>query len=118
MFHKHHLAGEKVPEMEGYILIFIRLLLLGQLNIEPHAGRPPPVATLVGRLHDARTTATDHRKTAFRQQIGDLFRLLVIGTIPADPGRPEDTDRRPDPRKPFKPLHELGHNLEHLPGFP
>jgi hypothetical protein len=116
--HEHDLAGEEMTEGLADVLEGVGALLVGKLDVQADAGGLAEEGPLVGRLHDPRPAAGDHREPGVRQLAGDGLGEHVIGRVGLDAGAAEDAHRRADGRQPLGGLHELGHDLEHAPGLP
>ena len=113
--HEHDLAGEEMPEGLANILIGIDMLLVGKLDIQPHAGRFSGIGPLIRRLHNARPPARNHGKPrigkAARQGLGQR----VIRRPRRDTGTPKNSHRRLNARQILGALNKFSHNLEHAP---
>jgi len=116
--HKHEFAGEKVAKGLGNVLERVGYLFVGQLDVEAHGRAFAEIGALVGRFHNARTAAGNHREARVGQEPGDFFRLHVVGRIRGHPGAAEDGNGGPDGGQPFGGLNEFCHNAEYPPGFP
>ena len=78
-FDEHDLAREKMLESLGDILVADCRLLVRQLDVEADAGRFAEKGAPVGRLHDARAAAGNHRKAGVGEQARDFLGEQVIG---------------------------------------
>ena len=98
---EHQLAGEEVVEVEAAVDVGVGLLLHRQLDVEPDREAAGLGGAAVGRLHQPRPAAGDHREagrgkppslrrpTAGR---GPRGRARTSGAPSADPRRAEDRD--------------------------
>jgi len=117
VLHEHHLARIKMFEGEGDILIGVAVLFMRQFDVEADAVAGAAIGAAVGRLHDARTTATDHRKTSVGEFLGNAQGLLIPAVLLGQPRRAEDTDTGLNSGQLFVATHKLRHDLKDFPGF-
>src|SRR3990172_4170295 len=117
VLHEHHLAGEEVPEGERLVLVPVRLLLRGELDVQPDRQPLPHAPPAVRRLHDPGSPAGDDGEPAPGKQLRHLHGGLVGPFLLAGPGAAEDGDGRADVLQLLEPVHELAHDPEHAPRF-
>ena len=114
---EHHLAREKVSEVDADILILVARLLVRQHDVEPYRGGASRVRAVIGGLHQAWSASGNHREAGVGEKAGDAFRLFIVGMSRADAGAPEHADGGPDIAQLLRCDREFCHNAEHPPRF-
>ncbi len=112
---EHRLPHEEELEVERTRQVPVGVLLVRQLDIAADRDSLRFIGALVGRLHDPRTAARDHRHARLGEQAPGLFRGLVhrIGRLGA--GRSEDRHAAGDVLQVVEAPDELAHDAEHAP---
>ena len=114
---EHVLAREEVAERLRDVLVGVGVLLVRQLDVEPHRRALAEVGAFVGRFHHAGAAAGDDGEAGVRQFARDALGEQVIRMVGDDAGAAEDAHRRPDGGQPLGALDEFGHDAEDAPGF-
>jgi hypothetical protein len=115
VLHEHGLAHEEVPEVDGEVDEAVAGLLEGQLDVAPDGQRARLPRSLVGRLHDAGTTAGDDGESGFPEEARGLDTGCVLRVVRGRAGRPEDGNRGSDLPHLVESLDELSHDPEDPP---
>ena len=116
VLHEHRLPGEEVVELDRHVDVGVEVLLHRQLDVAADRHPAGLVGPSVGRLHDPRAAAGDHREARARERAADGPRQDVGGIRLGDPRRPEHRDRRPDLGERLEALDELGQDAQRPPG--
>jgi len=101
--------------LQRQILKLVGGLLMGQRNIQTHAGRRTRKSTAISRFHDTRPTTTDYAESRIRQQPGNFFCFGKPGVIFRGAGRPENAHCRTNPTELLESLDEFSHDAQHPP---
>ena len=89
---EHNFAGEEILKLKHIGKVGIRLLLVGEGNIETDAAATIFEGAVIGRLHDTRTTTGDDGVTVLDEELAELAGFFTIFTILREAGRAEDSD--------------------------
>ena len=117
MFHKHHFAREKMLEFNRQILIRIGLLFMRQHDIEADGGTASGKRALVGRLHNPRPAAGNHREARIREAAGNQFGQQVVGMVYRRARAAVYADGGIDGAQFFACLDELRHDFQQMIAF-
>src|SRR5580692_968362 len=109
------LADEEVAELHPDVHVVVEAGLHRQLDAEADGDAARLGGALVGRLHDPRAAAGDHRIAGLDQSGGDLVGQPVLGRVPFRPRRPEDGHGHAELGQQAESLDELRLDAHHPP---
>lgn len=115
VFHEHGLAHEEVAERHAEVDPVVEPFLMGQFDGEAHRGAPGACRSAVGGLHDARSSARDHRDAFFSDQLGARLGALVEGIGLLGARRAEDCYRGAELGKRPESIDEFGLDAQDPP---
>src|SRR5207247_2370781 len=79
--HEHHLAREKITEVDADVLITVAGLLVRQQDVEPDGRGAPAVRAAVCRFHRSRPAPGYYGEAGIRQKPRNPFRLFEVRMI-------------------------------------